>query len=592
MSAGRVLMLTLVVVAVPFIAAAVALVLSEDAPRDHDVALIEVRTGDVLSSDPPLVGSYERYGGNQPGPWLFAVLALPTALLGPVGMGLATLVVGYGSLAGMLAVARRRGGTPLVLWTALLSMVMVLGRGTESLANPWEPRLTLLVLGLFALLVWELGAGTTAVLPVVVAVGAFLAMTWATLAPIVAVLGAVALVAVALQLRGVIRDGDAAARRRMVVVLGVSCAVAVVMCLPPLLEQMTTDPGNLTELWEFSSSAADRRVGPGAAWAALGLQFDPWPVWVGRDVPVDFSGTVDPSGAARFPLALLVWLASVAGVGWVGVRHRASEPRSVPAGDTWWLHAVVAGVLVGSVLSMSLVLDEILAWSIEPSRLAGMLCWLAAGWSVAVVLRTLGVAVTVRRLAVPVLSVAVVAVSLTTAVVALLSDSRPDDLQRAVVLLADEADEVIGTDTEPVLVRSEVTANTIFGGEAFGVQELVALLERHGTDTVVEAGGGDQFGERRAQPESAVAELLLTPDAADPDPEGGWTMVATVDPLGPTQRSEREAIDRRLAELSGGLDVAELIRRAARDPELSDALDASFDLPDQPVLHLWYREER
>ncbi len=101
-----VLRVTLVVLALPFLATFVALVAARDAaPLNHDVALIELPTGDVLGGDLPLVGSYERFGGNQPGPWLFWILAVPS-LVGPIGIGVATLTIGYGAIAGMLRGAR------------------------------------------------------------------------------------------------------------------------------------------------------------------------------------------------------------------------------------------------------------------------------------------------------------------------------------------------------------------------------------------------------------------------------------------------------------------------------------------------------
>ena len=87
-----VLRVALVLVALPFLLTFAKVATADDAPRNHDVALIELRSGDVLGGDLPLVGSYERYGGNQPGPWLFWLLALPAAA-GPLGIAAAVLLV-------------------------------------------------------------------------------------------------------------------------------------------------------------------------------------------------------------------------------------------------------------------------------------------------------------------------------------------------------------------------------------------------------------------------------------------------------------------------------------------------------------------
>ena len=75
-----------------------------DPPRCLSRRLVSHRRP-FLGGDLPLVGSYERFGGNQPGPWLFWILAVPS-LVGPIGIGVATLTIGYGAIAGMLRGAR------------------------------------------------------------------------------------------------------------------------------------------------------------------------------------------------------------------------------------------------------------------------------------------------------------------------------------------------------------------------------------------------------------------------------------------------------------------------------------------------------
>ena len=47
-----------------------------------DVALIELRTRDVFSAQPPLVGDYSRYGWAHPGPLFFYLFSVPYQVLG------------------------------------------------------------------------------------------------------------------------------------------------------------------------------------------------------------------------------------------------------------------------------------------------------------------------------------------------------------------------------------------------------------------------------------------------------------------------------------------------------------------------------
>src|SRR4051794_41984200 len=90
---------------------------------------MEVRVGDVGGAWTPLVGSYQRFGFNQPGPLLLYVLAVPYRLMGRryVGMELGAVAVGALSVACVLRVAWRRGGRVGSLWAAALLGVVVAG---------------------------------------------------------------------------------------------------------------------------------------------------------------------------------------------------------------------------------------------------------------------------------------------------------------------------------------------------------------------------------------------------------------------------------------------------------------------------------
>ncbi len=105
-----------------------------------DLALIELRVRDV-GSHTPLLGSYGRYGFNQPGPLWFYALALPYRVFGSnyAGLQLGVLIVNAAAVVTVLVIARRRGGTVPVLLAAALLAVLLHGLGGGWLADPWEP---------------------------------------------------------------------------------------------------------------------------------------------------------------------------------------------------------------------------------------------------------------------------------------------------------------------------------------------------------------------------------------------------------------------------------------------------------------------
>ncbi len=319
-------------------------------------------------------------GGNQPGPWLFYLLAPLTAFAGPLGMAVTVLLAGWGSGVGILWIADRRGGTTVMLATLAAMLAMLFARGAQQLVEPWEPLVTLLMLGLFVMTLWELAVGTVRVLPLVVALGAFLATTWLVLAPVVALCG---VPVAAVLVRDVVRAGRgsfAEPKRRLYWSLGVAALVAVVMLTPTLVEQFTSTPGNITELIRLAPSVAGERAGIAEAWNALSIQFTALPSWVGH-IPLGFDSKVQ-TGQFRWPVMFVVWLLAVAGTAVVMAKRRVeSDTRSRLVGVAW-LHVIVAFLTLGLLVSMALIWGGFSSWLVEPSRVLGMMMVLAVFLSI------------------------------------------------------------------------------------------------------------------------------------------------------------------------------------------------------------------
>lgn len=360
MPTRKVMWILWAVLALPFIGSAVQVVTGDDYPRDHDTALVELRTSDVFSDDPPLVGSYERFGGNQPGPWLFYLLAPGQELLGAAGAALTTLVVGWLCAAGTVAVARRLGGTPLMLLAGGFTLVLLAGRGLDQLANPWEPMISLLALWLVSFLLWAYCDGRFEVLPALAALVVVLATIWVFLAPVLLVCSLLAIGATVAHGWWARRDSDPATGRRLGRNVALASIVVVLLALPLLAEQVSGDPGNLTQLMDVADRSAAGRAGFSTGWTVATQQLDPWPVWAGDELALGIDGTADLDFDG-LPLLAVIWLAAAAWTAWVLLRGGATESAvdRVGAVRLGWLHAVVGALVLGVVFATGLVSDGV-----------------------------------------------------------------------------------------------------------------------------------------------------------------------------------------------------------------------------------------
>ena len=179
-----------------------------------DLAAIELHTHDVGRHQVEL-GQYSRDDWSHPGPALFYALALPYRLSGSssIGNGLGALLINGLSVVGILLLAHRRGGAPL-LWTSAVGCALLLhGLGPEFLVEPWNPLMPVLPFGFFVFLIWEMTCGGAWTLPVAAVVGTFCVQTHIGYIPLVLPLGAVGLASI-LWATFRSRDGDSAASPR------------------------------------------------------------------------------------------------------------------------------------------------------------------------------------------------------------------------------------------------------------------------------------------------------------------------------------------------------------------------------------------
>jgi hypothetical protein len=254
-------------VAVPRIAAGL-----RDACPASDFALMELAT-DQAAHGAQLVGPYSRFGWRHPGPALFYLLAPFHAISGgssaslPVG----ALVINAAALLAMVLALGRWGEdarAPLLALPLGLAYGAYLGPG--FLYNIWNPAVTVLPLGALMLLAAAVACGRTGPLPLLALLGSFLVQTHVGYLPVV-----ITVVVTALVLRRwSARPADSAPPGRAWLL---AAGVLLVSWAPPLIEQATRTPGNLTLIARFflGGGASGHGVGEALAIVARELAW-PW----------------------------------------------------------------------------------------------------------------------------------------------------------------------------------------------------------------------------------------------------------------------------------------------------------------------------
>jgi hypothetical protein len=279
-----------------------------------DFAVIDARVRDVWSGPIPLVGPYSN-GWNHPGPMYFYAFAPLHALTG----GQAWTIVASGVLLEMGAtlwsawLAWRRGRlalTLIVLATLSLSMLAATDR---LLLDPWNPHVAMPFFVVYVLLLWSVMLDDRWQLLGATVVGSFLVQSHVGYAPVVVGGALVALAWVVVDAR---RDARALAPWRMPV--AASLAAAFVCWLPPIIEQVTHDPGNFERIARYFREAPEPVLGLRDGIGTFAAQYRWLPTWLGgseRFEPLTFQ----PSPAS--PWWLLVPVALL-GVAFVVARRR------------------------------------------------------------------------------------------------------------------------------------------------------------------------------------------------------------------------------------------------------------------------------
>jgi hypothetical protein len=545
--------LTVVVLLVlPALVAAVSL-LGRHWFASGDQAFEVLRIGDVGGRHTPLVGVPSRFGWYHPGPLLFLVLAPAQRLLGETGVLAGTALVNAAALVGVAVVARRRGGTALLLWTGLLVAALVHALGPGLLLDPWNPWLALLPFLLFVFLAWSVACGDRPALPWAVGVGSFVVQTHVGYGLLVVGLLAVVLV--------VALARDRAGLGRWLALSGV---VVLVLWLPPLIQQAAGHPGNLGEVARYfvhppqytAQQAAAINSGPVVGWktgfGVMGEQLTPPGPWVtGRET--DKFGFVASAAAWPGVLVILGAVGTGALAWWRGARDAAR------------LAGVAVVLAVLGVVATARVNGFVAPYLVRWWWVVALVLWLSIGWCVASALGVVparpgvdGPALGRRglRLLAPASGLAAAAGTAALAV-ASVTAALPAPLPVAqasttIAHLAPSTAAAVGRGGSDLLRWMDPESLSGIGPGMFTALRLAGL------NVVAPPALASGVGSWRTAPPASFRGVItglglpdptIASEAAQPPP--GSRLVASYDPLSPQQRQEALTLQRRIRAAMG-----------------------------------------
>lgn len=400
--ADLVLVAASVIVVLPILWTAARQVRADWAPVNDD-AVIYTRTLDVLSADPPLVGQYTLASEGEdpsaaaysPGPLGYQLLALPTKVLPAWTVPVVVGTLSSACFVGVLVLVRRRGGTVLVIASALGLLAVQRSLDLLTFVEIWNPHLAMAPFVLLLVACWSVAAGDRWLLPLAVFLASLTAQLHLTyVAPglgalAVAVLGGWGSDVLA-RVRGSGTDGRgepelveprsssrwAAFAARTWAPVAVALLVGLLCWATPLYQQATGSPGNLGRIVSANGGERDQ-FGASLANAAFVDTYGVPPSFLVEDPEL----RLFLPGGADDPLPVtLVAVSVVLGVAAIAVVHARRRDRSVVAG------AAVALVLVPALWTIVAIfpVDRALAagYSFRWFVPAGLLGWLVLGWGV------------------------------------------------------------------------------------------------------------------------------------------------------------------------------------------------------------------
>jgi len=526
------------IVALPLLVALGAL----HSPRWYpllDLAMTELRVRDVGTRHTPLVGLVGRLSsngnqGSHPGPISFWALAPVYRVLGGSAWSLfvGVVVLNVSAVALTLWIAMRRGGAALALAFAAAIAVLLHLYGTQVLTEPWNPYMPVMWWPLTLVAVWSVLCDDLPMLPVAVLAASFCMQTHISYLGLVG--GFAALTVVGLMIRAYRLRDDRPARRRLLRWGAIGLGLGFVLWLPPLIDQITGDPGNASIVFDHFMHADEQPIGVSRGGELFFVSLNAWRYLAGQTA---IAGSVVPGlalVAAWLVAAVVTWRLPATGApstdavsgsepnGDVGADASGSQASLIDARSTLLrLHAAVAVAIVLGLVSATRILGfvwfylALWAWTIT------MLALVAIGWTVLLAVSRHRPALASRRSLARggIAALASVLVVWTTMFTVDASDAEPTqanysgmvgEFTAAVTASIDEGSVAGGGADGRYLLTWTDGVN--LGSTGFG---LLAELERRGYDSGVIASHGPSATPHRVLPSgeaTAEVHISLGPD--------------------------------------------------------------------------------
>jgi hypothetical protein len=372
--------------ATPVIRSAITAVRDGWVPAGDD-GIITTRGWDVLTAHSPLVGQYSEAGlvirgqvMHSPGPMLYWLLALPARFGSVASIAVTMAAVNTLAIVACVALARRRGGIPLMLAAAFAIALMCQSLPAEAMHDVWNPAAALFPFLLLVFVCWSLACGDLWLAPAAVLLGSYVVQTHLMyLAPTV-VLFAVAAVGAAAVWRARRRRARAAGSRppRAWPWAATAVVLAALCWLPPAIDEIRNDPGNLTMIVRTAEHRGPT-LGDSVGWHAVvrSLGVRPWWLYVPAS-EWERKADVRASPGSLATDSTIAILCALLATGLVAIRLRR------------WDLAAAAAIGLGMSAAIGLqaaenpaarLLSETLGYTMWWGSVLGMWVWLVLAWA-------------------------------------------------------------------------------------------------------------------------------------------------------------------------------------------------------------------
>ena len=521
--------IAIAVTVVAIVTPALVVLLARDDRSIGDIALIELRTRDVLSRDPPLSGVYSRYGWSHPGPLMYYVYAIPYRLFGgdADALRMTVLLVNVLVLGALAWLVRRRGrGATVAILGATAALVW--GMLPHSLTDGWNVTIAILPMMLALVGCWcalckdRFGLAVAAVSTAfvfqahigfgVVVVPVFLAtVVWAAI--------------------DASRSSDRD-RLRRVALVGGGC---LLLFVPVLYDMVDRWPGNLGRIVKWSVTNDEQKIGAGNALRLIGrtasLSFPFHPPF-----PGGFLLSIDNVTAGVVPGALLIALVAA----FVVAIRRGWRDEKLLCGT-------VAGTWVAGLVAAMTITRPLAPWLIAWLQPLG---WITYAAIALVTWRVIQAAFSMRAqwylVPIAVTSVALIALIAGTAEFARSERNAGylgDDVREGIDDLTSAAAATAGTG--PLFI--EFSGDPTVAGSMFNA--VVNRLDAGGHDVCIPPERAYQFGSSRVCTVEPSGRLIIRQEPIAMTPPDGTTAAIIVDPLSKAERREADILVDELARI-------------------------------------------